>query len=116
MENQPSKNKLILPTTIILASIILGGFIYASQLSKQQSIEKQNQAILDEKQQTAKDKASALNNCLLVSAQNYADTWNNLCEQTGKNAGCSEFIGSPKDIEFTKIKQTADQICYNLYK
>ena len=34
-------NKLSLPITILLASVVLGGFYYASQLSKQNSIEKQ---------------------------------------------------------------------------
>lgn len=34
-------NKLSLPLTIIIASIILGGFIFASQISKQRSIERQ---------------------------------------------------------------------------
>lgn len=37
------KSKLILPITILLGCIILGGFYYASQLSKQKSIEKQQQ-------------------------------------------------------------------------
>jgi Na+-transporting NADH:ubiquinone oxidoreductase subunit NqrC len=36
-------NKLTLPATIIIASIIIGGFYYASQLNKQKSIEKQQQ-------------------------------------------------------------------------
>jgi len=35
------KNKLILPTTILLASIILGSFYYVSQVNKQKYIEKQ---------------------------------------------------------------------------
>lgn len=34
------KNKLILPISILLGCIILGSFIYVSQVSKQQSIEK----------------------------------------------------------------------------
>jgi hypothetical protein len=34
-------NKLSLPVVIIIASIILGGFYYASQVNKQQSIERQ---------------------------------------------------------------------------
>lgn len=50
------KNKLILPITILLASIILGGFIYASQLSKQQSIEKQQQIDLQAKAEQDKSK------------------------------------------------------------
>lgn len=37
------KNKLILPISILLGSMILGGFYYASQISKQRSIEKQQQ-------------------------------------------------------------------------
>ena len=36
-------NKLSLPTTIIIASLILGGFYYASQVNKQQSIERQQE-------------------------------------------------------------------------
>lgn len=35
------KEKLILPISILLASIFLGGFFYASQISKQESIERQ---------------------------------------------------------------------------
>ena len=34
-------NKLTLPAVILIASIIIGGFIYASQVSKQKSIERQ---------------------------------------------------------------------------
>ena len=36
-------NKLSIPATILIASIILGGFYYATQRSKQASIEKQQQ-------------------------------------------------------------------------
>lgn len=43
------KSKLILPITILLGCIILGGFYYASQLSKQKSIEKQQQIDLQAK-------------------------------------------------------------------
>ena len=43
------KSKLILPITILLGCIILGGFYYASQLSKQRSIEKQQQIDLQAK-------------------------------------------------------------------
>jgi hypothetical protein len=37
------KTKFILPITILLGCIILGGFYYASETNKQQSIEKQQQ-------------------------------------------------------------------------
>ncbi|MSU44951.1 hypothetical protein EXS45_02115 [Candidatus Nomurabacteria bacterium] len=45
------KNKLILPVSILLGCIILGGFFYASQVSKQNSIEKQQQIELRAKKE-----------------------------------------------------------------
>ena len=41
-----NKDKLVLPISILLGCIVLGGFYYASQLSKQESIEKQQQISL----------------------------------------------------------------------
>ena len=41
-------NKLTLPATILIASIILGGFFYASQVNKQRSIERQQEIKLQE--------------------------------------------------------------------
>ena len=51
------KHKLILPISILVGCIILGGFIYASQLSKQQSIEKQQQINLRAKTEADQTKA-----------------------------------------------------------
>ena len=48
------KNKLVLPISILLGCIILGGFFYASQLSKQESIEKQQQIDLQAKEEQDK--------------------------------------------------------------
>ena len=42
------KNKLVLPVTILLASIILGGFYYSGEINKQQSIERQQEIKLQE--------------------------------------------------------------------
>jgi len=41
--------KLVLPISILLGCIILGGFFYASQVNKQRSIEKQQQIELQAK-------------------------------------------------------------------
>ena len=51
------KSKLILPIGILLGCIILGGFFYASQVTKQQSIERQHQIDLQAKIETDKAKA-----------------------------------------------------------
>ena len=42
------KNKLVLSIAILLTSIVLGGFYYASQVNKQQSIERQQEIKLQE--------------------------------------------------------------------
>jgi len=54
-------NKLSLPATILIASLILGGFIFASQVIKQQSIERQQQIELEanERQQQIELEAKA---------------------------------------------------------
>jgi len=50
-------NKLTLPATIIIASLILGGFFYASQVNKQQSIESQQEIKLQEDRQKEEARA-----------------------------------------------------------
>jgi len=50
-------NKLTLPATIIIASIILGGFFYASQVNKQHSIERQQQIKLQDDRRAEEVKA-----------------------------------------------------------
>lgn len=50
------KYNLSIPSSILLASLILGGFFYASQISKQRSIEKQQQLELQIKKEDAQTK------------------------------------------------------------
>lgn len=52
------KHNLILPVSILLGCIILGGFVFVSQISKQKSIEKQQQTELQAK--TEQDKREYL--------------------------------------------------------
>ena len=49
-------NKLSLPATILIASLILGGFYFLSQVSKQNSIERQQLAEIEQKKQEQLDK------------------------------------------------------------
>lgn len=92
-------NKLSLPTTILIASIILGGFYYASQVNKQKSIERQQQIKIEQE----KIKEEQLNECLQVINTN----------------PCGEFFGdiaekyslcNPKE----KIKELKDE-CFKKY-
>lgn len=56
-------NKLLLPATILIASIILGGFYYASEVNKQKSIERQEEVKAEqvEKEYLAKRKVDCYN-------------------------------------------------------
>lgn len=91
-------NQLSLPATILVGCVILGGFYYATQTSKQNSIERQQQSELeakkelDKKEYSAKQKTACLdiyqaegkkwNN---VVGWSYDDKWDS-CEVTYKEA------------------------------
>lgn len=45
-------NKLSLPAVILIASVILGGFYYVSQVNKQRSIERQQEVKIQDNRQT----------------------------------------------------------------
>lgn len=51
------KNKIILFTTILLASMILGGFFYISQINKQKSIERQQWIKLQNERRMEEERA-----------------------------------------------------------
>jgi hypothetical protein len=60
------KNKLILPISILLGCIILGGFYYTSESNKQASIEKQQQLELQAKKE---DQQAAKNQNNIIAIQ-----------------------------------------------
>lgn len=69
-------NKLSLPVTILIASIILGGFYYASQAYKQKSIERQQENAIEQKKQEQlveqeKIEREILEKCGKIAHQNY---------------------------------------------
>lgn len=72
-------NKLPLPITILLASLILGGFFYASQVNKQESIERQQ---LEE--QLSKERVrQALDTCIADAEERSSNFWNRECKAKG---------------------------------
>ena len=88
-------NKLSLPAVILLASIVLGGFYYASQAVKQKSIERQQQIKIEQekqkqldtelKEQETKEKAEqALSSCIEDAEQRYSDYWYSECKGLGR--------------------------------
>lgn len=88
-------NKLSLPAVILIASIILGGFYYTSQVNKQRSIERQQQIKIEQekqaqlekeiKEQQAKTVAEqALSTCMATAEVSYGDRWDRECKTQGK--------------------------------
>lgn len=88
-------NKFSLPATILMASIILGGFYYASQVYKQKSIERQQQLEIEQEKQAqatkklkekkAKEEAEqALDACMAEAEEQYSDAWYRECKSRGK--------------------------------
>jgi hypothetical protein len=70
-------NKLSLPATIVIASVVLGGFYFATQLSKQISIEKQQQVELQAKNEAKSEADNAA--ASKEEQQTEADTTINSC-------------------------------------
>lgn len=90
-------NKLSLSVTILIVSVILGGFYYASQISKQNSIERQQQieiqtkkeaeqTALDEKNKIVKEKSS----CVYEAQKNAISLYEN-------SYICTSFSFPPSD-------------------
>ena len=84
-------NKLSLPAVILIASIILGGFYFLSEINKQRSIEKQQQIKIEQEgqeklaEQEAKEGVKqALDTCIANEDENYANQWHAECKRFGK--------------------------------
>jgi hypothetical protein len=55
--------------------------------------------------------------CLDDADVKYKQTWASICGQLGASDGsCAEFIGSPKDLEFSQLRNQEKTLCATLYK
>ena len=105
-------NNLSLPATIVIASLILGGFYYASQVSKQNSIEKQERIVAEEKKNEESKKEFLLQSCLDDAQEKYKKSvqyWLSLESQIG-----SSNVLKSVDKEKEVLQQDKDE-CYKRY-
>jgi hypothetical protein len=58
----------------------------------------------------------ALADCVQAAEQKYKDTWETLCERTGRVGHCIEFVGSPRDKEFSQLRIEEMTLCSKLYR
>lgn len=104
--------KLSFPIAILIASIILGGFFYASQVNKQKSIEKQQQIALqakteqEHKEYVAKRKLE----CYKIE-QRESKNWDNVVSGAGYySEGRNICIVKYKSKEPAQSKEECDKI------
>ncbi|MDA1334778.1 MAG: hypothetical protein O2794_02035 [bacterium] len=110
-------NKLSLPAVILIASIILGGFFYASQVNKQRFIERQQQIKTETelakelKEQQAKEEAElALNTCRANAQEKYHKRWHNECKAQGELTNkCIDIKELSYDEYLTKYELTDEE-------
>ncbi|MDD3969953.1 MAG: hypothetical protein PHI91_02055 [Candidatus Pacebacteria bacterium] len=114
-------NKLSLPVVILIVIPVLGGFIFVTQIIKQQSIErqqeikiendKQEQLTKELKEQQAKEEAEqALNTCISNAEENYSDRWHRECKEQGKlTSKCIDINELAFDEYLKKYELTIEQ-------
>lgn len=115
-------NKLVVPISIVLGCLILGGSFFAVQVNKANSIERQNQADIDFQKEVqakaeAKEKLNStlLNICLDSAEDNY---WNYMeLNGTGKRndekgVWAQQYVWDRAE----KNKQAEISNCYKKYK
>jgi hypothetical protein len=121
-KNIMNKNILILSIAIILAGIIFGGFYYASEVNKQQSIEKQQQTELQakiQKDQQAKqieeDKKTSLDLCLSDAKVKYNNQMNHYWN-SWTNRYTVVVPSAPVGVALAENLKNEEDTCLKQYK
>jgi hypothetical protein len=52
-----------------------------------------------------------LSDCVRAADEKYKMTWATLCSQGGKAGYCADFIGSPKDVQFSQLRNEEKALC-----
>jgi hypothetical protein len=97
-------NKLSLQSTIIVGCLILGGFYYASQTSKQKSIEKQEQ-IKQDLASTKQELTDKQNECEALSS-GVKKKWYNVMGVTYDKDFWQECVVTYTDTKTGEVKVT----------
>ncbi len=112
--------KSIIPILITVILVLSGAInIYLAKIIyvNKNIIATQQAEIYSLNQQTNKetDNQIQLNNCLSLADRKYEQVWNSICAIGNNGDYCNQFIGSPKDIDFSKVKNEEKGICLKAY-
>ncbi len=58
----------------------------------------------------------SLTDCVKAADDKYKATWSTLCSQAGKVGYCTDFVGSPKDLQFSQLRNDEKSLCARLYR
>ena len=114
-----NSNKLIWPLTIVIASLILGSFIFTSQLLKQRSIERQQATETASEREAVKERKRELESCLNEAKSNIDEMEKDYCilekKEIREDGGCylskarvdylNERYDEAKDVCFKRFPQ-----------
>lgn len=112
-------NNLSLPTVILMASLVMGGFYYAGGVNKQKSIERQQQIEIEQKKQEQLDKElkeqkakveaeQALSACIVDAESSYSNYWHRVCKSQGRLTKRCISLHDMTLEEYEKEKNTPD--------
>lgn len=116
------KNKLVLAISIVTASLILGGFFYAIQINKQNSIEKQEEMKIGESRRIEEARQAEISTqkqklveCMKNADDNYQANFESYCISEGRGANCTSIKRYNSDrVDAIENEEKAD--CYKQYK
>lgn len=109
-------NQLSLPIAILIASLVLGGFILTAQVIKQKSIERQQQVKIKQEQKEEVSRQLDLAVCLSKADEKYWALLQLNGVSKAEEGGFS--VRAPVSVYETadKIKQKDIDNCYKQYK
>jgi len=125
---------ITLPISIVMASIVFGAFFYATQLNKQQSIEKQQRLELEENNRIEQTKIEqnevvvreerkikeAKENCIVDAHERYVQEGQRACFELGytqedfDNMKCKLPLAELKRLEEKQAKE--QEFCLKAYE
>ena len=73
-------NHLLLPVSMVLTALILGGFYYATQVSKQNAIDESNKAEQERIQQQTLETENNYNECIKTAENDYSEKKDTYCK------------------------------------
>ncbi len=126
-------NKISLPIAIIISAVILGGFVFATQVIKSKSIERQQQIKIEEEwdkegrevirkikqereeREREEELVLNLNNCLYEATRKGEWCWYLYCKEIGEDPDKNCSLPHELAVRCNDIGKEAKEDCFKKY-